>query len=109
MAIAIFYPHCSAQLSLLLLLKGMNVFHKASSSSNVTLQLWIGARFMECLLVLLVATFQRHLMEKHINLYLLMTFELLTTALLFLSIFVWEVFPQCYGPNGLTPFKKAYF
>ena len=81
---------------------GMGVF--PGYSSNLPTQLWIAARYLESL-SLLIACFILEKRKVKINLILLG--YIITVSLLFLSIFYWKIFPNCFiEGTGLTPFKK---
>jgi PAS domain S-box-containing protein len=81
--------------------KGMNIFQ--GYETNLPTQLWIAARYMQGISLLVAPLFLRR--KLRINLvfpgYALAVFLLLT------SIFYWNVFPACFVEGvGLTPFKK---
>ncbi len=80
--------------------KGMGVF--PARGSNLATQLWIIARYMEGLSLLAAPIFlARKLDEKKA-----ITGYLLVTIFLLLTVFYWEVFPDCFvSGSGLTPFK----
>ena len=72
--------------------------------TDLPTQLWIAARFMESI-SLLIAYFLLGKKKMKINLVLLG--YIITLSLLFLSIFYWKIFPSCFiEGSGLTPFKK---
>lgn len=82
--------------------KGMPIFTDYDYYAN---QLWIGARFMESVTLLVAFIFLKHKqlpkVERIFFLYLVIT------ALLVASIFWWKIFPVCFVDGvGLTPFKK---
>lgn len=82
--------------------QGMNVF--PSANSNVPTQLWIAARYIESL-SLLIAPFM--LMRK-IKIPLISIAYAVIIFLILASIFYWRNFPFCFvDPVGLTPFKKS--
>jgi len=81
---------------------GMGVFREYNS--NLPTQLWIAARYLESI-SLLIACFILDKRKVKINLVLLG--YIITVSLLFLSIFYWKIFPSCFVEgSGLTPFKK---
>ncbi len=81
--------------------KGMNVF-QVTDSSNLATQLWIAARGLEAVTLLLFPLILGRRFRPHFLLGLLISF----TVLLLTSIFAWDVFPVCFIPEaGLTPFK----
>lgn len=80
--------------------KGMGVFPEFTS--NLPTQLWIGARYLESLSLLSAPLFSERSFEPG----RIVLFYLLAVALLFLSIFLFNIFPACYVEGkGLTPFK----
>ena len=82
--------------------KGMPVFTDYDYYAN---QLWIGARYLESITIILAFYFMDS--DKNYKPELIfMTYAMITT-LIVLSIFVWKVFPVCFTDGiGLTPFKK---
>ena len=81
--------------------KGMGVFE--GYGANLATQLWIAARYVESLSLLIAPFFIRHKLKTT----LAFAAYVLVTSLLFLSIFVWDIFPTCFVEGtGLTPFKK---
>lgn len=83
--------------------KGMGVLDPDWGANPAT-QLWIAARLMEsvslCLLPLLSL--------RRVRPYLTVAIYAALTALLLLSIFFWQIFPDCYlEGSGLTLFKKT--
>ncbi|MBN2455138.1 MAG: PAS domain S-box protein, partial [Sedimentisphaerales bacterium] len=82
--------------------KGMGVFPEYGT--NLATQLWISARYMEGLSLLIAPWFLKHRLKVRIAL----PVYLLTTCLLLLTIFYWGVFPVCFvEQRGLTVFKDA--
>jgi len=80
---------------------GMNIFTDYGYYAN---QLWIGARYMESLTLVLSFFLMS---RKSINAYLVFFVYLIVTVLLMISIFVWKVFPVCFiEGEGQTLFKK---
>ncbi len=81
---------------------GMGVFQ--GFDANLPTQLWIIARYLESL-SLLIACFILDKRKMKINFIILG--YIITLSLLFLSIFYWKIFPSCFiEGSGLTPFKK---
>lgn len=81
--------------------KGMGVFE--GYETNLPTQLWIAARYMGSLSLLLAPFFLRRRLK--IN-YVFLGYALVTFLLL-MSIFYWNIFPICFIEGvGLTPFKK---
>lgn len=81
---------------------GMGVF--PGYDSNLPTQLWIVARYMESLSIL-IACFV--LNKKKLNINFVISGYTIITSLLLLFIFYWEIFPACYVEGvGLTPFKR---
>jgi len=81
--------------------KGMGIFK--GYGPNLPTQLWISARYMEGL-SLLIAPF---LFAKRVNIFPIFSAYLIVTSFLFLTIFYWDIFPVCFiVGQGLTPFKK---
>ncbi len=82
--------------------KGMPVFTDYDYYAN---QLWIGARYMESLTLLLA--FAYLYTGAKIRLYRVFATYVIVTALLIAAIFSWKIFPVCFvDGSGLTPFKK---
>ena len=82
--------------------KGMGVF--TGIDANHPTQLWIAARYLESISLLLAFLFFRRKLNPH----LLFAGLLLITSLILSSIFYWEIFPDCFiVGSGLTPFKIA--
>ena len=81
--------------------KGMPLFTDYQYYAN---QLWVCARYMESLTLLLAFFYLRHDRVPRANL-VFVVFAALTT-LLITSIFYWQNFPECFVEGvGLTPFK----
>jgi len=81
--------------------KGMGVFK--GYDANLSTQLWILARYMESLSLLLAPLFLKRKLRINVEL----AAYALSTLLLLLSIFYWNIFPVCFVEGvGLTPFKK---
>lgn len=80
--------------------KGVSIFQ--GYDANLPTQLWISARVMESLSFLIASFYIR----KNLRLPLLLLAYALATTLVFVSIFHWDIFPDCYRVGkGLTPFK----
>ena len=83
--------------------KGMPIFTDYDFYAN---QLWIGARFMESLTLLMGFVFLRF--ETKIRPYNVLTAYAVITSGLILAIFYWKIFPICFVEGqGLTLFKKV--
>ena len=81
--------------------KGIGVFE--GYGTNLPTQLWITARYVESLSLLIAPLFLRRRMKVN-SVFLGYT---LATSLLLGSIFYWNLFPICFVEGvGLTPFKK---
>jgi len=82
--------------------KGMGIFPEYGT--NLATQLWIGARYLQSL-TLLVAPL---LIGRRLRVNWLLAGYSLVTALLLVSIFYWQNFPVCFVEGvGLTTFKKV--
>lgn len=80
--------------------KGMGTF--ADDSTNIPIQLWIVARYMESLSFLIYVTSKnkKPSIKKTIYIYAFIS------ILILISIFYFKIFPDCYITEyGLTPFK----
>ena len=81
---------------------GMPIFVGYDYYAN---QLWIGARYMES--ITLLVAFYFIAAEKNFKPEIIFFIYTLVTALLVLSIFQWKLFPVCFiEGSGLTAFKK---
>ncbi|MCX7745829.1 MAG: response regulator [Clostridia bacterium] len=81
--------------------KGMNVFKDYDYYAN---QLWVVARYMESITLLLAFSIYRFL--NRVKPMWVFTVYLLCTALLIASILAWRVFPVCFiEGKGQTDFK----
>jgi len=83
--------------------KGMPIFHDGGDT-NMSAQLWIIGRFLESLSLLgaLILIKKRLPAEK-----VMMVYFFITAAVL-ASIFIFDIFPQCFVEGqGLTTFKKT--
>jgi diguanylate cyclase (GGDEF)-like protein len=82
--------------------QGMGVFRVPGS--NLATQLWIVARYVEAVTLLMATVF---LTRKARLVPIFLTYLAGTTVLL-LTVFFWRVFPDCYVEGlGLTVFKKV--
>lgn len=82
--------------------KGMPIFTDYDFYAN---QLWIGARYMESITLLLAFFFLNS--NKRFNAEFLFFVYTVITVCLVASIFVWKIFPVCFIEGiGLTAFKK---
>jgi len=82
--------------------KGMGVF--PLESADVSTQLWISARYLEGLALLVSPYFAK---KKFRSIELFMIF-FIAVSLVFLSIMKFGIFPSCFiEGQGLTPFKVA--
>ncbi len=81
--------------------KGMNIFE--GYGSNLPTQLWIAARYLESISLLIAPLFfTKNLKVQNV----FITYSLITPLLLG-AIFYWGIFPDCFIEGvGLTPFKK---
>lgn len=81
--------------------KGMNIFR--GYDANLPTQLWITARFVQSISLLIAPLFLR----RKLNHNLVFVVYWVVTALLLGSIFYWKIFPACFVEGkGLTEFKK---
>lgn len=81
--------------------KGMGVFPDAGP--NLPTQLWIAARYMQGISFFLAPFF----LGRKFPARLFFSFYSLVFSLILASIFVWDLFPDCFlAGSGLTPFKK---
>ena len=81
--------------------RGMGIFH-AADEANLATQLWIAARYVESLSLL----FFVFLLGRTVRLALVTVLYALVTLLVFVLVFFWPVFPECFNSTaGLTPFK----
>ena len=81
--------------------KGMGVFQ--GDSANLATQLWLAARYMESLSLLVAPlVLDRKLKSRFVGIGYSLVFFILVA-----SIFYWRIFPDCFVEGvGLTPFKK---
>ena len=82
--------------------KGMGVFPE--HSANLATQLWIATRYLESISLLIAPLFARRASKLGATFF---SFALVSLLLL-LSIFTWNIFPDCYlSGQGLTAFKVS--
>ncbi|MBL7005977.1 MAG: hypothetical protein ISR78_02720 [Spirochaetia bacterium] len=80
---------------------GMNIF--ATDGANLATQLWISARYLQSISLLLAPLF----LKRDLKAVPIIISYLLITILLISALFIWQIFPDCYVENsGLTVFKK---
>lgn len=82
--------------------KGMSIFTSYDYYAN---QLWIAARYIESITLLTAFLF----LSKSVKVrpYRIVYIYIAISALVYLTIFFWKIFPECYNHHtGLTPFKK---
>ena len=81
--------------------KGMGVF--PDYDANLPTQLWIAARYTQSLCFLVAPFFLDRKINRH---FFVLAGGAIGIALLFLSLFSWNIFPTCFVEgSGLTPFK----
>ena len=81
--------------------RGMGVFQ--GYGTNLPTQLWIAARYLESISLLIAPLFLGRPFDTRI---VFLTYAGVVTLLLG-SVFYWDIFPVCYVEGvGLTPFKK---
>lgn len=82
--------------------KGMKIF---KDNSDYATQLWIAARYLESLTLLVGFIF--FLRGKTVKPYFIFLCYTLISFMIIMSVFYWEIFPICFiEGKGLTPFKK---
>lgn len=82
--------------------KGMGVF--PGYDANLPTQLWIAARYLQSVSLLLAPVF----VNRPLRPAAVLASYAAATTLLLLSVFVWSVFPDSFiEGSGLTPFKRA--
>ena len=82
--------------------QGMGVFR--NYDADLPTQLWMTARFMESISLLLAMFF----LTRPVKPVLVLAVYAAVTSLALFAIFHWEIFPTCYQAGvGLTPFKKV--
>ncbi|MBM9519176.1 PAS domain S-box protein [Desulforhopalus vacuolatus] len=83
--------------------RGMGVIAQEWGSNTAT-QLWIAARFMESISFVIFPI----IFFKKIRYSIVWSAYFVITALIFITIFYWKIFPDCYIEGvGLTIFKKS--
>ncbi|MFC1524343.1 MASE3 domain-containing protein [Thermodesulfobacteriota bacterium] len=83
--------------------KGMPIFIDYDYYAN---QLWIGARYLESITLLLAFIYLRGGKAPRVN--TLFVIYTAITCLIIASVFYWKIFPECFVDGvGLTPFKKV--
>ncbi len=81
--------------------KGMNIFH-GYDDNNLPPQLWLVARYMESIALLLAPTF----FNKPVRHWRIVSVLTVISALAIYAIFFADIFPVCFVTgSGLTPFK----
>lgn len=81
--------------------KGMGVFTR--QDANLPTQLWILARYMQSISLLLAPL----VLRRKLRVPFVFAAYSLATILPLLSIFYWQIFPDCFIDGvGLTPFKR---
>ena len=80
--------------------KGMGIFQL--NESNLATQLWIAGRYLQSVSLVIAPYF----IKKKLKINILFLTYILVIAILLCSIFVWNIFPDCFVEgSGLTPFK----
>ncbi|MBS3767837.1 MAG: GGDEF domain-containing protein [Candidatus Cloacimonetes bacterium] len=80
--------------------KGMSVF--PNTGSNLSTQLWIASRYVEAITFALAPVF----IKKRLKPFFQLLIYSLAFLLIMLSIFSWQIFPDCFINNsGLTSFS----
>ncbi len=81
---------------------GMGVF--PGYGTNLPTQLWIAARYVESISLLIAPLF----LDRKLNIRIASLILAVVFALVLVSIFSWKAFPDCFVDGvGLTPFKKT--
>ncbi|MFP4428499.1 MAG: MASE3 domain-containing protein [Desulfovermiculus sp.] len=81
--------------------KGMGVF-QVSEKTDLATQLWISARGIEAVALLLFSL----LLGRRVRSDIILGALVALVALILVSIFSWDIFPACFiQGSGLTPFK----
>ena len=84
--------------------KGMNIF--LGISTNIPTQLWVSARFLQALSLLVAPFILNKLTSKRCIVLMSIAFPIIFAGIV-LSIFYFKIFPVCYIDGvGLTSFKK---
>ena len=93
---------CSLDILHMFSQKEMGIF--LASETNLTIQLWTGARYLESASLLLASFF----LDRKLKLRFVVAGYSVASLLLVGTIFYWRVFPACFIEGaGLTPFKKV--
>jgi len=102
--LGIAYAHVGALDFLhMLAYQGMGVF-PAAQEADLATQLWIAARYLETLSLLVFPL----LIRRRVTVTPVFAVYAAVTALLLASILGWRIFPACYDPaSGLTRFKNV--
>ena len=80
---------------------GVDVF--SGKNANLPTQLWIAARYLQGISLLIAPL----LIGKKIKIYQIASAYFFVLVLILLSIFYWQIFPDCFiEGSGLTTFKK---
>ena len=83
---------------------GMGVF--PAREGDLTVRLWIAARYVHCISFLIAPYFLRRTLRAFLVFAVFAAYAVVVSLLL-LSIFHWRIFPDCFvEETGLTPFKK---
>jgi hypothetical protein len=99
LGIAFFFTGC-IDLVHTLAYKGMNIF--AGYDSNLPTQLWIMARYIQGISLLVAPLF----IKRRLKVVPAFSIYFVISVALLLSVFYWNNFPVCYVEGaGLTPFK----
>ena len=81
--------------------KGMGIFE--GDNANIATQLWIAARYMESLSLLIAPLF----IGRRLRILPAFGCYALITGFVLSAVFQWKIFPACFiEGTGLTPFKK---
>ncbi len=81
--------------------EGMVIFEE--NGTDLPTQLWICARYLQGISMLISPLF----LDKKIKAEIILIFYSAVSILLILSVFYWNIFPECFNEiTGLTPFKK---
>ncbi len=86
-----------------LVYKGMNIIPELTS--NHATQLWIIARFIESIILLVAATYYNKI--KKISVFKVIGINIIIIFISIIVVFIFKIFPDCYiDSKGLTDFKK---
>lgn len=82
--------------------KGMGVL--LGYDANLATQIWVAARYMQALSLLVAPYF----IGRTLRIGPLFLAYVLATSLVFASVFLWKIFPECFNEStGLTRFKTT--